>query len=146
MANNFDTPQSRNEAILQNILGADNTLLPPESRIETLLLALLQQLGGGGDETAFEIGYKILNKQNIEISHSSESRANYNSYVVLTQMGIVYIKVVEGNVTAENLVGYTYTVTGSVENQTVSIDLGYQWNVGVIIPVLGDYVESVTFS
>lgn len=37
----FGTPESRNEAILQNILGGDNPLLYPESRIETLLLAML---------------------------------------------------------------------------------------------------------
>lgn len=46
----FDTPQSRNEAILQNILGASNDLEPPQSRIEVLLLALLEELGGGGSE------------------------------------------------------------------------------------------------
>ena len=39
----FGTPESRNEAILQNILGGTNSLLYPESRIETLLLALLEQ-------------------------------------------------------------------------------------------------------
>lgn len=39
----FGTPESRNEAILQNILGGSNPLLYPESRIETLLLALLYQ-------------------------------------------------------------------------------------------------------
>lgn len=39
----FDEPQSRNEAILQNILGADNDLLPPESRIETLLQMILEE-------------------------------------------------------------------------------------------------------
>lgn len=142
----FEAPESRNEAILQNILGADNDLLPPFSRIETLLIALMGELGGGGEDTAFEIGYKILNKENIAIVHGSQSRANYNSYLILTQMGIVYVKVVNGVVTAENLAGYTYTVTGTVSNQTVNIDLGYEWNVGVIIPVLGDYVESVTFS
>lgn len=142
----FEAPQSRNEAILQNILGADNELLPPESRIETLLQMLLAMLGGGGDDTEVEVAYKILNKQNIAITHGSESRANYNSYLILTQMGIVYIKVVQGVVTAENLAGYTYTVSGSVTDQTVNIDLGYEWNVGVIIPILNDYVQSVTFS
>ena len=142
----FEAPQSRNEAILQNILGADNDLLPPFSRIETLLIALMGMLGGGGEDTAFEIGYKILNKENIAITHNSESRAKYNSYLILTQMGIVYVKVVNGVVSAENLAGYTYTVTGSVSNQTVNIDLGYEWNVGVIIPVLSDYIASVTFS
>lgn len=39
----FDTPQSRNEAILQNILGADNELVEPQSRIEVLLQAILEQ-------------------------------------------------------------------------------------------------------
>lgn len=38
----FDKPQSRNEAILQNMLGANNELEPPKSRVE----ALLQELSG----------------------------------------------------------------------------------------------------
>ena len=142
----MDAPESRNEAILQNILGAENQLLPPESRIETLLQALLQMLGGGGDEAAPEIGYKILNKQNIAIVHNSQSRANYNAYLILTQVGIIYVKVVEGTGTAVNLAGYSYDVACTVTGQTVNIDLGYAWNVGVIIPVLGDYITSVTFS
>lgn len=142
----FDTPQSRNEAILQNILGANNELLPPESRIETLLQMLLAMLGGGGENTEVEVAYKILNKQNISITHSSQSRANYNSYLILTQVGIVYVKVVDGTVTAETLAGYTYTVSGTVNEQTVNINLGYAWNVGIIIPILSDYVTSVTFS
>lgn len=142
----FPAPESRNEAILQNILGADNELETPQSRIEALLQQLLAMLGGGGDAAEVEVGYKILNKQNVAITHSSESRANYNSYLILTQMGIVYVKVVNGAVSAENLAGYTYTVSGSVSGMTVNIDLGYQWNVGVIVPILSDYVESVTFS
>ena len=142
----FETPESRNEAILQNILGADNELQAPQSRIESYLQMILAMLGGGGDATEVEVAYKILNKQNISILHSSQSRANYNSYLILTQMGIVYVKVVDGAVTAENLAGYTYTVSGSVSGQTVSIDLGYEWNVGVIIPILNDYISSVTFS
>lgn len=142
----FESPQSRNEAILQNILGADNELLPPESRIETLLQQLLASLGGSGDSKEFEVGYKILNKQNIAIEHSSESRAKYNSYLILTQMGIVYVKIVDGTGTAENLAGYTYTVSCTVSGQTVNIDLGYAWNVGIIIPILNDYISSVSFS
>lgn len=45
----FDAPQSRNEAILQNMLGADNELGDPLSRIEALLmqvLAVLQNIEG----------------------------------------------------------------------------------------------------
>lgn len=40
----FATPQSRNEAILQNMLGADNELPEPMSRIEVLLIAVLEKL------------------------------------------------------------------------------------------------------
>lgn len=140
----FEAPESRNEAILQNILGADNDLLPPESRIETLLQELLAKLGGGDGEP--QIDYKILNKQNIAITHSSEIRANYNAYLILTQIGIVYVKIVSGTGTAETLAGYSYDVTATVSGTTVNIDLGYAWNVGVIVPILGDYVTGVTFS
>lgn len=142
----FNEPQSRNEAIVQNMLGATNQIGEPESRMEVLLQSILQMLGGGGDSTEVEIGYKILNKENIAITHSSESRANYNSYLILTQIGIVYVKVVDGVVTAENLAGYTYTVSGTVEDNTVNIDLGYQWNVGIIIPILSDYITTVILS
>lgn len=45
---NFEAPESRNEAILQNILGANNIILPPFSRIEVLLIELLKELDGGG--------------------------------------------------------------------------------------------------
>ena len=37
----FDAPQSRNEAILQNILGADNVLVESQSRIEEILQCIL---------------------------------------------------------------------------------------------------------
>ena len=40
----FPAPESRNEAILQNILGADNELEEPQSRIEALLQQLLAML------------------------------------------------------------------------------------------------------
>ena len=42
----YGNPQSRNEAILQNILGEENELLPPESRIEELLQDILNQGSG----------------------------------------------------------------------------------------------------
>lgn len=60
----FEAPVSRNEAILQNMLGADNEIAEPMSRIEILLIALLeklkdieskidtQEVGGDGKEDA----------------------------------------------------------------------------------------------
>lgn len=57
MTYDFGAPQSRNEAILQNMLGADNDLLPPFSRIEELLIDLLEKLDdmdGGGSSAITE--------------------------------------------------------------------------------------------
>lgn len=136
--------QGRNVAILENILGANNELLPPESPIENLLQQLLAKLGGGEGDP--QIDYKILNKQNVAITHSTESRAKFNAYLILTQIGIVYLKIVDGVGTAETLAGYSYDVTATVSGMTVNIDLGYQWNVGIIAPILGDYITSVSFS
>ena len=49
----FDAPQSPIEAILQNMLGANNTLREPQSRNEALLLQILDAMQhGGGDVTA----------------------------------------------------------------------------------------------
>lgn len=48
----FDAPQSRNEAILQNMLGANNALEPPQSRVEDLLQQILDSGGSGGEGNA----------------------------------------------------------------------------------------------
>ena len=47
MAKNHDAPQSNEEAILQNILGEHNKLQPPQTRVEELLLELLDKGIGG---------------------------------------------------------------------------------------------------
>lgn len=49
--------QSRIEAILENILGANNTILPPFSRNEVLLIQIMDMLEGtpGTPITAAEI-------------------------------------------------------------------------------------------
>lgn len=46
-SNEYGEPQSRNEAILQNILGEQNELLPPVSRVEKLLLQLKDEMPSG---------------------------------------------------------------------------------------------------
>ena len=65
MSNEFFTPQSRNEAILQNICGANNVLPEPQSRIEKLLQAILYE-----DETL--------------VDFTPESRAELLLYAILT--------------------------------------------------------------
>lgn len=58
----FDAPQSRNEAILQNVLGADNPLGEPLSRIEALLMQLLETVKTieGWSEAASLAGKTLL--------------------------------------------------------------------------------------
>ena len=43
-------PESRIEAILENILGADNEILPPMSRNEVLLIQIMDELEGVPNE------------------------------------------------------------------------------------------------
>jgi len=46
LSETFEVPQSRNEAILQNMLGANNVLSEPMSREEKLLTDILENGGG----------------------------------------------------------------------------------------------------
>ena len=48
MAGTHEAPQSANEAILQNMLGENNELREPQSRIEALLIELLGELETSG--------------------------------------------------------------------------------------------------
>lgn len=47
----FNEPQSRNEALLQNILGASNAIGDPQSRIEAILTAILENAAVGDPYT-----------------------------------------------------------------------------------------------
>ena len=68
----FDAPQSRNEAILQNMLGADNALEPPQSRIEDLLQQILESGGGGGGVTPAAVAAAIGNMTQEQLSQVLE--------------------------------------------------------------------------
>lgn len=58
----FEAPQSRNEAILQNMVGADNELSDPMSRIEALLIQVLETLQNieGWSEASVFTGKTLL--------------------------------------------------------------------------------------
>ena len=68
MAGNHETPESPNEAILQNMLGENNELREPQSRIEELLLELLDQLSAGAPAIPESDGDYKLHIENGEAS------------------------------------------------------------------------------
>ena len=89
----FGDPESRNEAILQNILGGDNPLLYPESRIEVLLLAQL---------------YKdnIDASQNQNISAALEYlKSNWSNY----EVGLSHVINIPANGPVAAAIVYKYT-------------------------------------
>ena len=60
-ANELEPPQSRVEKILQNMLGANHALEPPQSRIEALLMQILEEGGPGGGVDPESITLVTLN-------------------------------------------------------------------------------------
>lgn len=69
----FEKPESRNEAILQNMLGADNPLPEePLSRIEALLMQVLQVLQNieGWSEASALTGKTLL-----EVGNDAEQKS-----------------------------------------------------------------------
>lgn len=69
----FLEPLSANEAILQNMLGAENELREPESRIEELLLELLEQGGTGGEVTPASVANAISNMSGTQKEYTREN-------------------------------------------------------------------------
>ena len=64
MAGTHEAPQSANEAILQNMVGETNELREPQSRIEELLIELLETLEGSGITVPSSDGDYILHVEN----------------------------------------------------------------------------------
>lgn len=113
MADTFDAPQSRNEAILQNMLGANNTLPAPQSRIEELLQEILEQGGGGGGGlpvvTQQDDGkvLKVTNGQWMAGSNAPLVEISYANLVELRRTG----KLIAG--TQYRITDYETIITGS---------------------------------
>lgn len=74
---NFSDPQSRNEAIIQNILGASNVLEDPQSRVETILQAILNNSSYTAEAKSRieEILIAILNGQSYNKTTYSRNEA-----------------------------------------------------------------------
>ena len=120
MTDNYNEPQSRNEALLQNILGATNPIgtpqsrneailkaildgldeipapyvAPPQSRIEELLVELWENGGGGG---ATLIEKSIV--ENGEYNAADDSADGYSS-VKVNVPPTLFKQLVNGNITS----------------------------------------------
>lgn len=79
----YGEPQSRNEAILQNMLGEDNELLPPQSRIEVLLQLLLEELkniepgGAAIDDTVTALD-KVWSSSKVDSAKADKENAEFS--------------------------------------------------------------------
>lgn len=100
----FDTPQSRNEAIIQNMLGASNQLEDPQSRIEALLHALLEKISTL-DKMANYIG--VTTTELTDGSTTNPIMINGESVTAVTGDMVFY---------SSN----AYTWNGSIWQQTIS--------------------------
>lgn len=128
----FDAPQSRNEAILQNILGANNVLGEPQSRIEALLMQILDQGGGGGgggavDSVNGQTGTVVLDAEDVGASAVPTE-------VTVTTAGAV------SQECADNTI---YTFTGALTSLTLTQATGAREY--LVIFTTGSTAPTVTF-
>lgn len=80
----FDAPQSRKEAILQNMLGANNVLEPPQSREEILLQQILESGGGGGGGRTVTPESIVTATGKMTPAQAAQTRGNLGAAVVAT--------------------------------------------------------------
>lgn len=125
----FDAPQSRNEAILQNILGANNVLGEPQSRIEALLMQILEQGGGGGAVNSVngQTGAVVLDAEDVGAPPAP-------SEVTVTTAGAV------SQECADNTI---YTFTGALTSLTLTQATGAREY--LVIFTTGSTAPTVTF-
>lgn len=71
----FETPESRNEVILQNMLGAENPLGEPLSRIEALLMQVLQVLQVLQNIEGWSEASALTGKTLLEVGNDAEQNS-----------------------------------------------------------------------
>lgn len=124
----FDAPQSRNEAILQNILGANNVLGEPQSRIEALLMQILEQGGGGAvNSVNGQTGAVVLDAEDV-------GAAPAITEVTVSDAGAV------SQACADNTI---YTFTGALTSLTLTQASGAREY--LVIFATGSTAPTVTF-
>lgn len=75
-------PQSRNERILMNMLGAEYDLDDPQSRIEYLLIEILNSGGGSGDVTGVKGALEeAFRKGNVNLALQDLAEADNGIYL-----------------------------------------------------------------
>lgn len=81
MAEEFRTPQSANEALLQNILGAENDIREPQSVTEYYLKKIWEEGTGGGDLYMHNLKFNRGNPDvNFLIINRSETPFELNTF------------------------------------------------------------------
>ncbi len=133
--NEMQPPQSRTEAILQNMLGANNVLEPPQSREEYLLQQILEQGGTGGDIT--------LETLNVSANGTTNAPSGTAYNKVVANVPNTYAASDEGKVVSSGaLVAQTahadVTANGTIDttlNNSVTVNVsGYTGVTGSVTP------------
>jgi hypothetical protein len=133
----FDKPQSRNEAILQNMLGANNELEPPKSRVE----ALLQDIAGQMPEANPSEGTTTGTLERIKIGddiYSVEGGGSGTSdYDALNNKPQIADTTLSGNKSLADLgIASATTVSGILDGTDID-------SFGDVETALGDKVDKV---
>lgn len=147
MATNFDAPQSRNEAILQNILGADNELLEPQSRIEALLMELLDQesTDGGGSSSIKAVLRSMLIPILREVIYGADQQAAITALETALSPTVVTYTIQNAltNVTTDNETGVV--VSGTAYSAMLTADANYAIS-SVTVTMGGTDITSTAYS
>lgn len=155
MSDTFDAPGSRNEAILQNMLGANNPLEPPRSRIEDLLQQLLEEGSGSGlpDVTSADNG-KVLGVDNgewvpivnaiiINGAMTSQTGGTWTSEYTRQQIATAFA---QGARIVFNVPGVASVNVGWIDKYQNMYALVYMTGMGVVLIQAGESGETRYFS
>lgn len=145
----FEQPQSRNEAILQNMLGAENELVPPQSRIEALLQAILLQGVPDGAVTTDKLAdgavtydklAEALKNQIDGKADKSDAVFNIRGYIDYDEHPYLYLwfsRYINGNLIEQPLTEDVFNITNS--SVYLYRNTSNQWTLGFTSPSSGTY-------
>ena len=147
-------PRSRNERILMNMLGASYSIEPPQSRIEYLLIEILNSGGTGGDVTGVKGALEEeFRKGNVNLK--IDEIANFDNGIFFDELhniirGIQYAVIPTASASLLNrIIQYTGSDTDTYKNghfyRCIYKDSSYIWEdaIGDTEPLTQEQVNAL---